>query len=167
MERIVRNSKSCSGLERPKERGLFLWSLERAVLYIQRCRSKSNRDAKWISTYTELGRRVDELEVDLLEIPTRRVNHKRLADGDDTLLGSRNRTFQHEVVVLDDTVVGEATHGRDLLLGDIMLSGGVGVIVAAADTVDLLVELRTVVVTVYIHLLANDQVAGKLKVCLL
>ena len=41
MERIVGNSKSCPCLERTKERELFLWSLERAVLYIQRMLIKS------------------------------------------------------------------------------------------------------------------------------
>ena len=99
-------------------------------------------------TYTELGRRVDELELNLLEIPTRSVHHERLADGNDTLLGSGDGTLEHEVVVLDDTVVGEATHGSNALLGDIMLSRGVGVVVAPANAVDLLVELRAVVVTV-------------------
>ena len=103
---------------------------------------------KLMSTYTELGRRVDELEVDLLKIPTRSVNHERLADRDNTLLGTRDGTLQHEVVVLDDTVVGEATHGSNALLGDIMLSRGVGVVVAPANAVDLLVEFGTVMVTV-------------------
>ena len=74
--------------------------------------------------------------------------HKRLAEGDDTLLGAGDRALQDEEVVLDDTVVGEATHGSNALLGDIMLSRGVGVVVAPANAVDLLVELRTVVVTV-------------------
>ena len=101
------------------------------------------------STYTELRRRVDELELHLLEIPTRGVDHERLADGDHTLLRARNRALEHEEVVLHDTVMGEATHGRDRLLGDIMLSRSVALVSAVADTVDLLVELRPMVVTVY------------------
>ena len=76
------------------------------------------------------------------------VDHKRLADSDDTLLGTRDRSLEHEVVVLDDTVVREASHGSDGLLGDVRFGGGVGLIVARTDTVDLLVELRAVVVTV-------------------
>ena len=101
-----------------------------------------------VCTYTELGRGVDELELDLLEIPAGSVNHERLADGDDTLLRAGDGALQHEEVVLDDTVMRETTHGSDRLLGDIVLSRRVGLVRAAADTVDLLVELRTVVVTV-------------------
>ena len=78
------------------------------------------------------------------------VDHERLADGDDTLLGSRDRALEHEVVVLDDTVVREATHGRDGLLGDVVLRRGVALVVALANAVDLLVELRAVVVAVCI-----------------
>ena len=76
------------------------------------------------------------------------VDNERLADGDDTLLGSGNGALEHDVVVLDNTVVGEATHGSNALLRDVMLSRGVGVVVAPANAVDLLVELRAVVVTV-------------------
>ena len=99
-------------------------------------------------TYAELRRGINELELNLLQIPTRGVNHQRLADRDDTLLRARDRTLEHEEVVLDDAVMGEATHRGDGLLGDIVLSRGVGVILARADAVDLLVELGTVVVTV-------------------
>ena len=75
--------------------------------------------------------------------------HERLAKGDDTLLGSRNRALEDNKVVLDDTVVREASHGSDGLLGDVRFGGGVGLIVARTDTVDLLVEFGTVVVAVY------------------
>ena len=77
------------------------------------------------------------------------MNHERLAKGDDTLLGSGDGALQDEEIVLDDTVVGEATHGRDLLLGHVRLSRSVGLVLARADPVDLLVEFGTVVVTVY------------------
>ena len=99
-------------------------------------------------TYTELGRSVDELELDLLQVPPGSVHHERLAEGDDTLLGTGNGALEHEEVVLDDTVVGEATHWGDGLLRDIVLGGRVRIVATAADTVDLLVELRAVVVTV-------------------
>ena len=99
-------------------------------------------------TYAELGSRVDELELDLLEVTTRSVDHKRLAERNHALLGAGDGALDHQVVVLDDTVVGETTHGRDLLVGDVGLGGGVGGVLAGADTVDLLVELGTVVVTV-------------------
>ena len=76
------------------------------------------------------------------------MDHERLAEGDYALLGARDGTLEHQVVVLDDTVVGEATHRRDGLLGDVGVGRGVTLVVSGTDTVDLLVELRTVVVTV-------------------
>ena len=99
-------------------------------------------------TYAELRRGINELELNLLQIPTRGVNHQRLADRDDTLLRARDRTLEHEEVVLNNTVVGEATHGRDDLLGDVVLSRCIALIVALAETVDLLVKLRAVMVAV-------------------
>ena len=77
--------------------------------------------------------------------------HQRLAKGNDTLLGSRNRALENDKVVLDDTVVREATHRRDGLLGDVVLRRGVALVVALANAVDLLVELRAVVVAVCIR----------------
>jgi hypothetical protein len=71
--------------------------------------------------YTELRGGIDELELNLLEIPARGVDHERLADSHHTLLGTRNRALEHEVIVLDDTIVGETTHGSDRLFGDIAL----------------------------------------------
>lgn len=85
------------------------------------------------------------------------VDHEGLADGDDTLLGSGNGALEHEVVVLHDTVVGEATHWCDRLLRDIGLSRRVGSILARANTVDLLVDLGTVVVAVCETSTAQDS----------
>ena len=76
------------------------------------------------------------------------MDHQRLPDGDHALLGTRDRALQHEVVVLDDTVVREAAHGGNGLLRDVVLRGRIALVVALADTVDLLVEFGTVVVTV-------------------
>ena len=72
-------------------------------------------------TYPEFGGGVDEFELDLLQVPTRSVDHERLAESDDTLLGSRNRALEHEEIVLDDAVMREATHRRDGLFGDVRL----------------------------------------------
>jgi len=76
------------------------------------------------------------------------VDHERLTEGDDTLLGTRDRALEHQEVVLHNTVVREATHRRDGLRCDVRLSGSVTRISARADAVNLLVELGTVVVTV-------------------
>ena len=76
------------------------------------------------------------------------MHHQRFSEGDHTLLGSGNRSLQDEEVVLDDTVMREATHGCDHLFSDVRFCGGVTVVVSRTDAVDLLVELGTVVVTV-------------------
>ena len=112
------------------------------------CKQIIHRKFRIAETYAELRRRVDELELDLLEVTAGGVDHERLAEGDHALLGARDGTLEHQVVVLDDTVVREATHGRDGLLGDVGVGRSVALVVSGTDTVDLLVELRTVVVTV-------------------
>ena len=101
------------------------------------------------ATYSELGRRIDELECDLLEVPTRRVDHEGFSKSDHTLFGARNGPFQHQEIVLHDTVVWEAAHGCDGLLGDVRFCRCISLVRAKADAVDLLVELGTVMVSVY------------------
>jgi len=95
----------------------------------------------------ELGRRIDELERDLLEGRSRRLWDQRLSERDHSLLGSDDTTFDHKEVFIDDTIVREATEGSDLLLSEISSSGrrvGSG----APESIDLLVDLRSMVVTI-------------------
>ena len=100
------------------------------------------------ASVSELGRGVDELEVDLLEGDALGVLEERLAEGDDALLGADDGALEHEPVLVDHSVVGESAHGVDALLGEIVLSGrGLG-IASLSDAVDLLVDLRAVVVSV-------------------
>jgi len=124
----VRTVPLGAGLEGTEESSLLLEGLE--------------------GTVPKLGGGIDELELDLLEISAGGVDHKRLADSDDALLRSRDGALDHEEVVLDNTVVGEATHGGDGLLGDVGLGGGIAVVGARSNAVDLLVELGTVMVAV-------------------
>lgn len=116
------------GLERPQERSFFCRGLE--------------------GTVTELRGRVDELEIDFFEIPAGGVNHERLAEGDDTFLGTGDRTLEHQEVVLYNTIMGETTHGCNQLLRDIRLRRRVSIIIAPANAVDFLVYLSAVVVAV-------------------
>lgn len=76
------------------------------------------------------------------------MNHERFAEGDYTLLGSRDTSLEEEEVVLYNTVVGEATHGSNTLLRNIVVGGGVVLLPSEANTVDLLVDLCSVVVTI-------------------
>ena len=93
----------------------------------------------------DLGGGVDELELDLLERTTVGGREDGLTEGEDASLGAEAAALDHEEVVLDKTVVGEAAHGGDGLLGEVELSV-TAALVAGADTVDLLVHLGTVVV---------------------
>lgn len=57
----------------------------------------------------------------------------------------------------------EAAHGCDSLLGDVVLSGGVLLILTRTNAVDLLVDLRSVVVTVCMQLV-RKKVVRKTKI---
>lgn len=76
------------------------------------------------------------------------MHHQALADSQYTLLGTGNATLEHQKVILHDTVVRESTERRDALMGGIRLGRTVVSIVAETDAVNLLIELRAVVVTV-------------------
>jgi len=76
------------------------------------------------------------------------MTNNALTEGQDSLLGSDDASLDHEPVLIDNTIVGESSHGGDGLKGEIVLSGGVVLVRALANTVDLLVHLGTVVVSV-------------------
>jgi len=107
-------------------------------------------------TVSELGGGVDEAEVDLLLGGPGGLWDARFTEGDDSLLGTDDAALDHDEVLLDDTVVWEATHWGDGLLGDVSCGlrvevGGVAFSIfldAGGDSVDLLVHLGTVVVSV-------------------
>ena len=65
---------------------------------------------------TELGRGVDPLEVDLLGGPAVGLGVQGLAQSHDTLLNTGDTALEQEPVVLDLTVVNEATHAAKLLV---------------------------------------------------
>jgi len=101
------------------------------------------------ATVAELGARVDELERNLFGRNTAGLLEQGLTQGDQTLARADNATLDHEVVTLDDTVVREATHRGNRLLGRIVERGSTeGILASLADLVNLLVDFGTVVVTV-------------------
>lgn len=104
-------------------------------------------------TYPKLGACIDEFELDLLEIPPAGVNHQALAQSDDTLFGTRDRSLQHEVVVLDNAIVRESTHGCDSLGGGIVLGRSVLLIGTGAYAINFLVELSAMMIAVYISVM--------------
>jgi hypothetical protein len=97
---------------------------------------------------TEVGRGVDELELDLLERVAERLRVQRLAERDDALDVAWHAALEHDKVVVDDAIVDEAAERGDLLVGEIELGGGVARVGAVADLEDLLVALDAMMVAV-------------------
>jgi hypothetical protein len=64
----------------------------------------------------KLGRGVDELELYLLQGQSRGLLQQELAKGHHPLLGAGTTALDHQVVAFDNTIVGEATHGSNVLL---------------------------------------------------
>ena len=89
------------GSQRTQELGLFFGSLESSV--------------------TLLGRGIDELDVDGLQVLAAGVLHQRLTKNQRTLLDTDNGTLKHDPIFLDLTIVDESSHGGDSLLGKISL----------------------------------------------
>jgi len=110
---------------------------------------------------TVLGRGVDELEVDGLEVAAASGGEDALTKSDGSLARSSNATLKHDPVLVDNTVVGEATNGSDGLLGEISLSGSILGITLLADTQDTLVDLGTVEVTVLTSTSAGEADASR------
>jgi len=97
-----------------------------------------------------LGGSVDELEADLLGELAGLLRSHGAAECHNTAARTADRTLEHDVVITDDTITDETTHGGDDLLGEVVFGGGVLGINdgGAAEAVDLLVEVGTVVETV-------------------
>jgi len=106
------------------------------------------------ATVTLLGGGIDELELDGLESSSGGLLEERLSEGDGSLLGSADTALDHDEVRLDKTVLNKATNGVDALVGDIGFGGSVVLdllavdgVEAGTDSVDLLVDLGSVMVT--------------------
>jgi len=98
------------------------------------------------ATVAELGRGIDELNLDLFGHPVASCWEERLTKDDCSLLGSKHLTSDEEVVVVDNTVEGESTKRSNVLLDGISFSSSVVGNTSnstSTDTVDLLVDLST------------------------
>jgi len=106
------------------------------------------------ATVTHLGRSVHKLQLDVLQGGPLGVDQERLAQGQNPLLRPNAASLDHDKVLLDHAVVGEAAHGVDALVGGVVLGRGIVLnqlavllVVSELDVVDLLVDLCAVVVT--------------------
>jgi len=115
------------------------------------------------TTVTILGRSVDELDVERLHVRTSGRGNNALAEGDRALLGTSDGTLKHDPILVDPTVVREATNRVDALLGQIRLSGSrSGGILLLADTQHTLVDLGTVMVTLLTSASHSELNAGRM-----
>ena len=100
----------------------------------------------------ELGGGVDPLKVDLFGGDSPVVDVDGLPEGDGPLGSTADGALDHEEVVVDVTVTGEAAHWVDGLLGEIDWGGTSGVLLTLSwlesEPVDPLVHLGSVVETV-------------------
>ena len=90
---------------------------------------------------------VDELGGHLFQLASGSSGGHCLSEEHESLLGADAASLDYDEVVSHDTVVGEASHWGDVLLGQIHLGGCVVLdasSLALAHPVDLLVELASV-----------------------
>ena len=104
------------------------------------------------STVTELAAGIDELKVNDFQSVSVELRNEGFSEDEWSLLWSDAATLDEEEIVLDDTVMWEATQRSDRLFSQI--SGGAGVVLStfisdtSTNSVDLLVDFGSVVVTV-------------------
>ena len=101
-----------------------------------------------------LGTGIDKLEVDGLQMLSRRMLHQTLTKDEGTLLDTNDGTLKHHPILVDFTIVDKTTHWGDALLGQISLGLATGFISLLSNMVDLLVHLGTVEVS------CSDQHGG-------
>lgn len=99
---------------------------------------------------TNLGGSVDELDIDHLSLPRLDGREDGLPEGDGSLASARDTALDKNVVLVDFTVMGEATERGDVLSHGISLGGGVVVNTVdgtGTNPVDLFVHLSSGMVT--------------------
>jgi hypothetical protein len=106
------------------------------------------------STVTELGGGINGFKIDFLQIFSFVVGQQRLPQQDWSLSDAHARSLDHDEIVLNFTVVREASYWINRFLGQISLGGtvvkvGLAVLgfITSAQSVDFFVDLNSVVVT--------------------
>jgi len=101
------------------------------------------------STVAHLTRSIDKLERDLLSRNTSSLLEQGLSQRNESLSRAHDGTLDHDVVVLDNTVVTKAAHRGDFLLSRVVVSvRAERRFVRFTNLVNLLVDFRSVVITV-------------------
>ena len=98
---------------------------------------------------TNLGSGIDELNVDLFGLPRLDSREDGFSKSDGSLSGSNATTLKDNEILVDLTVVGEATKRSDVLDDSIGLSGGVVLNTShgtSSNSVDLVVDVSSGVI---------------------
>ena len=103
---------------------------------------------------THLAGSIDEVKVDLLQGRALGLQDQGFPEDENPVSGTSAGALDHDEVIVDLTIVGETSHGGDGLLCKIVI-GGTAVLDqlsvlgldGGTDTVDFLVDLGTVMVT--------------------
>lgn len=82
---------------------------------------------------SDLGGGIDELKRDFFQSVALGLGKEGLTESDQSLPGSADTTLDHEPVLVDLTVVREATHRGDGLLGQVLGSGSVELLFLLSD----------------------------------
>ena len=101
------------------------------------------------TTVTNLGGGIDELDVDLFGLPRLDSGEDGFSKSDGSLSGSNATTLKDNEILVDLTVVGEATKRSDVLDDGIGLSGGVVLNTShgtSSNSVDLVVDVSSGVI---------------------
>jgi hypothetical protein len=114
------------------------------------------------TTMTILGRGVDELDVEGLQVRSLGGGHDALAEGDGSLARSTNTSLDHQPVLVDLTVMRESTHGGDGLLSEVSLSGAVVGVTLLAHAHDSLVNLGTMMVSLLTSTSQSETTSGRM-----
>jgi len=102
------------------------------------------------STVTDLAGSIDEFQADLFVGSSANLREQTLSEDKSSLSKTDASTLDHDVVIVNDTVVGETTHGGNVLFGQVVGGGSVVLTVVfntSTDSVDLLVDFSSVVIT--------------------
>jgi hypothetical protein len=100
------------------------------------------------ASMTELGGSIDELESNCLACSDSGLRQKALTKSEHTLLRTSDTTLDHHPVLINVTIVREATHGCDALHSQILVGTATAAVTSLAHTVHLLVNHGTVMVTI-------------------
>lgn len=97
----------------------------------------------------QLGSGIDELGDNGFQMASGSGSSHAFSQKDESLLGTNAAALDEDEVVSDNTIVRETSHRSNVLFSQICISGGVvlgSTSLAFTDSVDLLVELGSVVV---------------------